>query len=321
MAQYDKTGGKKMIVLAALLGLLGMVVLLLCLGTLSYFGVVEIPFMNSVLQAVGLESAAGKTGGESQQYIQTSEDPDDQGTDPTESTQPHTHAFTQEQMVEATCTQGGYTLMACACGETRQENATQALEHSYESKADDTGKTVYTCTRCQDTYTENADGTDDQPDQKGEPSLNKTDITLTKKGETYTLRLRYKDGEQIENATWISSNPDAVTVENGKVTAVSKGTVTITATFNGKDYTCIVRSRAPEAGDPGNTGGEPADKEDGDISVDIQPDNGNTGGTSGGTPADKEDDDISVPITPPGNGSGQVEDGVIDFDELWGSQG
>lgn len=313
MAQFDKAGsGKKMIILAVLFGLLGLVVLLFCMGILSYFGVVEIPFMNPVLQVVGLEATAGKT----EEYTQTTENQTPQTTDPTESTQPHTHTFAQEQVVEATCTQGGYTLMACACGETKQESVTQALGHSYESKTDDAGNTVYTCARCNDTYTQNADGTGDQPDQKGEPSLNKTDISLMKKGETYTLRLRYKDGEEIENATWTSSNPDAVTVENGKVTAVSKGTVTITATFNGKEYTCIVRSRAPEAGGSGNTGGDPADKEDGDISVDIQPDNGNTGGT----PAEPDDDDISVPITP-GNSSGQVDDGVIDFDDMWDTQG
>lgn len=53
------------------------------------------------------------------------------------------------------------------------------------------------------------------------------------------------DPEQI---IWESSNPDCVAVENGVVTAVSPGTVTITATYQGASASCTVISWTyPEA--------------------------------------------------------------------------
>lgn len=66
-------------------------------------------------------------------------------------------------------------------------------------------------------------------------TLNKTALTLTK-GETAELSVTEytpEDTTDEKTVTWKSSNEDAVTVdESGKVTAVAKGTATITATSN-----------------------------------------------------------------------------------------
>ena len=77
----------------------------------------------------------------------------------------------------------------------------------------------------------------------GTLKLNRSDITLTKDGETFTFRA----GQGISNAqvTWSSSDESVATIVNGKVTAVGNGTATITATYNGEKATCIVRCKLP----------------------------------------------------------------------------
>lgn len=75
-------------------------------------------------------------------------------------------------------------------------------------------------------------------------TLNKTKATLTK-GKTTTLKVTAKPSDATNKAvTWKSSNTKIATVDkNGKVKAVKKGTVTITATAkdgSGKKVTCKV---------------------------------------------------------------------------------
>ena len=53
----------------------------------------------------------------------------------------------------ATCTEGGYTLHECACGESYRTDETAALGHNYVKNPSNT-VISYTCTRCGDTYTE-----------------------------------------------------------------------------------------------------------------------------------------------------------------------
>ena len=71
--------------------------------------------------------------------------------------------------------------------------------------------------------------------------LNKSSLTLGK-GETYTLTKTLSPSEVLNKGiTWTSSNTKAATVTNGKITAKSTGTTTITATTaNGKKATCKV---------------------------------------------------------------------------------
>ncbi|MDE7298155.1 MAG: Ig-like domain-containing protein, partial [Lachnospiraceae bacterium] len=70
--------------------------------------------------------------------------------------------------------------------------------------------------------------------------LSKTSISL-KKGETYSLKATLTPSNTYTTYTWTSSNKKVATVKNGKVTAVGKGTATITVkTANGKTATCKV---------------------------------------------------------------------------------
>ncbi len=73
--------------------------------------------------------------------------------------------------------------------------------------------------------------------------MNVSDITLKSVGETYQIRATLSPADSIGSITWTSSNPGYVSVTaDGKVTAVAKGTSTITATLEG-GYTqeCIIR--------------------------------------------------------------------------------
>ncbi len=69
----------------------------------------------------------------------------------------HTHEFVQGQTVAATCSQQGYTVYTCSCGETKKDNYTAKRAHNYTQKKVSAtciaqGYTLHTCTQCQDSY-------------------------------------------------------------------------------------------------------------------------------------------------------------------------
>lgn len=70
--------------------------------------------------------------------------------------------------------------------------------------------------------------------------LNRSDFTLFKKGESWTL---YSGSIPSNEITWTSSDPKVATVSKGKVTAVSAGRATITAEYKGAKLTCTVRCK------------------------------------------------------------------------------
>lgn len=84
----------------------------------------------------------------------------DQPTDPTEPEKPteptepvHSHDYKAEQKVEPTCTEEGYTLYVCECGDSYHGANVAALGHSNEEKVTEPtcekeGYTTYTCVRC-----------------------------------------------------------------------------------------------------------------------------------------------------------------------------
>ena len=76
-------------------------------------------------------------------------------------------------------------------------------------------------------------------------ALNNTELDLIPM-ETATLSVVPAMGPGFkidpEQIVWESSNPDCVTVENGVLTAVSPGTVIITATYQGASASCTVTS-------------------------------------------------------------------------------
>ena len=80
-------------------------------------------------------------------------------------------------------------------------------------------------------------------------ALNKKQLSLNVNDtNTLTATVRNGSSEVINNfsVTWMSSKTSVATVdENGKVTAVSVGTATITATCKGKSTTCTVIVTAP----------------------------------------------------------------------------
>ena len=73
--------------------------------------------------------------------------------------------------------------------------------------------------------------------------ISHSDVTLDHMGETFTITVTCTPANARPDTTWKSSNPNVASVSwDGKVTAVSKGTVTITATVAGVgEKSCIVR--------------------------------------------------------------------------------
>lgn len=111
----------------------------------------------------------------------------------------HTGETVEENVVDATCTEGGSydTVLYCVdCGAEliRTPGVTEALGHNYASKAFAAtciapAYTVYTCTRCDDSYTE----------EEGEPDIQahngvvegRVEATCTSEGSTGALTCTY----------------------------------------------------------------------------------------------------------------------------------
>lgn len=72
--------------------------------------------------------------------------------------------------------------------------------------------------------------------------LENTDVTLNV-GNTFYLYLYDSQGEHITDITYTVSDAGICKAENGIVTALARGTATVTVTYNGKAYECIVRVR------------------------------------------------------------------------------
>ncbi len=66
-----------------------------------------------------------------------------------------THNYTST-VVAPTCTENGYTLYECACGDKYRGDTTPALGHDYVESGDTTTGYTYTCSRCGDSYWEHA---------------------------------------------------------------------------------------------------------------------------------------------------------------------
>ena len=71
----------------------------------------------------------------------------------------HVHSYVMTEESPATCTEEGYTIYTCACGESYEEPLA-ALGHDYqissrtEATCTEPGEIVYTCSRCGDSYPE-----------------------------------------------------------------------------------------------------------------------------------------------------------------------
>ena len=76
--------------------------------------------------------------------------------------------------------------------------------------------------------------------------LNTTNVSLNV-GATHTLTVTYNPSNTTDSktVTWKSSNTSVATISNGKITAISPGIATITATCGGKTATCTVTVKQP----------------------------------------------------------------------------
>lgn len=80
----------------------------------------------------------------------------------------------------------------------------------------------------------------DDPDNGAHLQL--TDVTLSlARTETYDMFLYDYDGVHITDITYTIDNPNVCEVKNGVVTPKNRGTTNVTITYNGKEYTCIIR--------------------------------------------------------------------------------
>lgn len=93
---------------------------------------------------------------------------------------------------------------------------------------------------------EGTDVTEEPTEAPAEPlkdvtlKANYSDITLTMKGQEFTFKLTGLSNDEV---TWASDNEKVVTVDNGTVTCVGKGTANITVTYGEQTITIIVRCR------------------------------------------------------------------------------
>lgn len=94
-----------------------------------------------------------------------------------------------------------------------------------------------------------------------------SDFTFFAAGELYDMRVRFIPRDATGDVTWFSADPSVASVSwNGRITAISPGTTTITVTVEGVgSKTCIVRCHfqvpdPEETGEPDETG-EPTETE------------------------------------------------------------
>ena len=78
--------------------------------------------------------------------------------------------------------------------------------------------------------------------------LDPEDASCFTAGESFTIYARLGSSTVSRSkVTWTTSDPKVATVENGVVTAVGKGTATITAEYDGQKAVCTVRCRFENA--------------------------------------------------------------------------
>lgn len=82
-------------------------------------------------------------------------------------------------------------------------------------------------------------------------TLNREDFTFDAVGQVFQMKATYTPAGTSGDITWKSSDPNVASVSwNGVVTAVSEGTVTLTATLDGVgEQKCIVRCNFKKTGD------------------------------------------------------------------------
>lgn len=76
----------------------------------------------------------------------------------------------------------------------------------------------------------------------GPCTISHSDVTLAYSGETFTVSLTDANGDTVSGLSWSSSDGGICSVDSsGKVTATGSGTATVSVTYGGQTYSCIVR--------------------------------------------------------------------------------
>lgn len=127
--------------------------------------------------------------------------------------------------------------------------------------------------------------------------LNRKDFTLDHAGETFQMKITYTPENARGDVAWKSSNPNVASVSwNGVVTAVSQGTVTLTATVAGVgDQTCIVRCNFKDASGSAATTAPAATQAPSNSG-------GSSGGSSSASGLKLSRDDITLKLSHPETG-------------------
>ena len=85
-------------------------------------------------------------------------------------------------------------------------------------------------------------GTSAESNGEATYTLSNYDVTMSIKGEYFRLSLKDADGKKVSGLVWTSGDEGICTVdENGVVTAVAKGTTTVSTVYEDTTYECIVR--------------------------------------------------------------------------------
>ena len=73
-------------------------------------------------------------------------------------------------------------------------------------------------------------------------TLSHSDVTMAVLGEYFKISLKDADGNRVKGLSWKSGNTGVCTVDaDGVVTATGKGTTTVSTTYGGKSFECIIR--------------------------------------------------------------------------------
>ena len=73
-------------------------------------------------------------------------------------------------------------------------------------------------------------------------TISHSDVTMAFLGEYFKISLKDADGNRIKGLSWSSGNTGVCTVDaDGVVTATGKGTTTVSTTYGGKSFECIIR--------------------------------------------------------------------------------
>ena len=73
-------------------------------------------------------------------------------------------------------------------------------------------------------------------------TISHSDVTMAFLGEYFKISLKDADGNRVKGLSWKSGNTGVCTVDaDGVVTATGKGTTTVSTTYGGQSFECIIR--------------------------------------------------------------------------------